>query len=124
MKVTEQQIGMLVELLSRAGEPVPARQLAGPLRVPGRAVESKRRRVREVVEAAHDAGHKICANERQGYWQARDDSEWAAYKAAREAKARFGFVRVRKMREAAGERTSRQGMLIDVRPSAVDLMPT
>ena len=125
MQVTETQLVTLIAALRVITEPVPARKLAPALEVPGRDTESRRRRVRDVVEAARSKpfGFRICANS-EGYWLARDEHEWAAYEAARETKARFEFVRVRNMRQAAGERTSGQGMLLDVSPSAVELMPT
>ena len=77
--------------------------------------ENKRRRVRELIEAAHQRGMRICAAtgraEDCGYWAARNDAEWAVYQAARAAKAKFEFVRLRGMKTAAGEQQSGQQML-------------
>lgn len=77
--------------------------------------ENKRRRVREIVAELHELGERICASsgapEDCGYWLARDDAEWSGYQEARKAHARFEFVVVRDMKQAAGEKSVGQRQL-------------
>ena len=79
--------------------------------------ENKRRRVRELIAELHSTGSRICTStgrpEDCGCWFARDDAEWAEFKAAKRAAARFAFARIRNMAVAANERQSGQAKLFD-----------
>jgi hypothetical protein len=79
--------------------------------------ENKRRRVRELIAELHSTGSRICTStgrpEDCGCWFARDDAEWAEFKAAKRAAARFAFARIRNMAVAANERQSGQTKLFD-----------
>ena len=79
--------------------------------------ENQRRRVREVIAELHSTGSRICTStgrpEDCGCWFARDDAEWADFKAAKRAAARFAFARIRNMAVAANERQSGQTKLFD-----------
>lgn len=77
--------------------------------------ESKRREVRFVVEDLREVGYRVCASD-DGYWLARGATEWAAYLEARKTNARFDFVAVRKMTEAARDRAAEQGVLFETTP--------
>lgn len=91
--------------------PCSASSLGTVLDIPG-AHETRRRRVRELMETARETGHRVCANG-EGYWLARSDAEWAAYTQARKSGARFEFVRLRRMATAATEAANRQGRLFE-----------
>lgn len=90
---------------------VPARELAIYCNMAQMQPETRRRRVRELVKQLHDFGHRICADDhcsKGGYWIARSDAEWTAYRSARAIKKRFGFVIDRRMADAANDRQSGQ----------------
>ena len=94
---------------------VPARELADACDIPSCNVEIRRRRVREVVEYARtELGEQICASG-DGYWLARNASEWLAYRDAQKANIRFAFVRLRRVDDAVRDRVTRQGKLFEMR---------
>jgi len=98
------------EYLHEAGGPVSARVLARACNLKGTA-ERKRRIVREVVRYARDhGGMRICAN-LSGYWLARSSLEWGRYLEARKANARFEYVAVRRMKNAATDSMAGQKSL-------------
>lgn len=117
---------VLKMLQSDRGRPIPAIELAsfaGIMEITFSADmqrETKRRRVREVVEALRGVGYRICAGFMPGsdsdeaglgYWMARDAVEWKRYLDSRTSKARFEFVQVKKMASAASEKASGQASL-------------
>ncbi len=104
-------------LYGRDHGPVSAITLAELLRLsPGLQRETLRRRVREAVDCGREElGFRICANG-QRYWLARDARKWAAFREARKAKRRFGFVRDRQCQQAVTERFNKQGLLFDMGP--------
>ena len=67
--------------------PIAAIDLASKCGIAHWEHETKRRRIREVIEDLRRQGHKIVAGFRKdsetgcelGYWMARDDAEWKAY---------------------------------------------
>lgn len=75
--------------------------------------EARKRGVRRLVERLRNGGIRICANLSQGYWLARSDTEWHAYCESRKRNAIFEFVFVRKIKQAAGQRSSGQRQLFD-----------
>jgi len=100
-------------LQAHLDRPVPAIELAEVLAIPGEH-ETKRRRVRETIEALRGSGFAICAGRHEGaegYWIARGDGEWSRYLEARKAQKVFDFVAIRKMRESTRDRISGQGRL-------------
>jgi biotin operon repressor len=93
--------------------PLPARTIAEQCAIAiGTSVENQRRKVRELIKALRDAGHKVCGDN-EGYWLARREGEWSEYLQAVRSGARFAFVRARDMQAAATERQSGQGLLYD-----------
>lgn len=101
---------LLSYLQLHTGRAILAVELATHLGIGGHH-ENKRRGVRRIVERLRKDGHRICADchpIKGGYWLAADIAEWQAYEAARESGARFEFVRVRLMREAATDRSCGQ----------------
>lgn len=100
-------------LRRHTGRAILAVELATHLGIGGNH-ENKRRGVRRIVERLRNDGHRICADchpTKGGYWLAADVAEWQAYEAARESGARFEFVAVKRMREAATDRSCGQGKL-------------
>ena len=77
--------------------------------------EARRREVRELVITLRQAGHRVCAYH-AGYWLARDAAEWAEYLEHRKRGARFEFVTVRQMTEAATDRGNEQRQLFETAP--------
>jgi len=99
--------------------------------------ETNRRRIREIIAELREQGYRICAGMRRpesrnaetpkrrnartgdegtdaieiGYWIARDATEWAAYLESLRTKARFEFVKLRTMREAATDKGAGQTTL-------------
>lgn len=110
-------LDLLRGLFAAGAGPMAAREIASRLRVaPNTGVENQRREVRKLIAEIREAGHRVCECN-SGYWLARDAAEWAEYQAAVTAKARFTFVRVRKVREAVVDRMAGQGGLFgDLRP--------
>lgn len=106
------------------GRPVSASELANVLNFNGETGDSRKRPVRTVMKFLRDRdGHKICAGchpTNGGYWLARTGAEWRRYLEDRAKGARFEFVEIRKMRDAAGERDSGQKELFDCRMSNVE----
>jgi hypothetical protein len=76
------------------------------------AHEVARRRVREIVASLREDGQRICANG-DGYWIARDDGEWKRYCESRAAQAKFEFVVLRTMKQAANDKRTGQEKLFD-----------
>ena len=102
-----------VYLRDRTDRAVPAIELAEHLKLLGNH-ETRRRAVRKLIKQMHEEGIMICADSHPtegGYWYARDDGEWSRYLDARASQARFKFVAIRTMREAAADRNSGQGRL-------------
>ncbi len=96
--------------------PVPAIELATACQAVGRSRETKRRRVRELIQELREDGFEICAgfdrdaprDHELGYWLARGPEEWRRYLESRRGGARFQFAAVRRMHEAAVDRISGQ----------------
>lgn len=107
----EERARKFIDLLSGGECPASARGVAFVLGLTGNT-EAQRRRIREAVELCRRRGLRVCANA-DGYWLARSNAEWADYKEARKSGARFEFVRIRKMAEAATAATGRQGLLFE-----------
>lgn len=97
-----------------ADEPIAARALAERCQIGGNP-ENQRRRIREAVQAARNAGTRVCADA-DGYWIARNAGEWHDYLAALRSGARFSFVRVKIAETAVVERFAGQGRLFDAEP--------
>ena len=79
--------------------------------------ETKRRAMRRIVAKLHDDGLRICADCHPtdgGYWLARDAGEWRRYQESLASKARFQFVKNRRMKEAVTDRLSGQRQLFPV----------
>lgn len=101
--------------------PLPAIELANVAGIALGDHESKRRRVRDVIQELRDQGMRICAGFRPseegggdlGYWLAESPDEWAAYLESRRSNARFAFARVRQMAWAAREAQRGQGNLFE-----------
>ncbi len=94
--------------------PVPAVEIAALCGADG-SRETRRRRVRSLVQMARLAGLRICAESR-GYWLARSDAEWKAYCEAVKNKAIYKFVALAKQQKAANETRNGQGKLFDMTP--------
>lgn len=77
--------------------------------------EARRRIVRDLVAWLREHGEMVCANTIDGYWMARDWSEYRLYQEAERSGAVFKFVRLRDEREAARERHNGQVMMFDTR---------
>lgn len=112
----ETQDKLAIALLARVVDrPVRAIEFADECGVSGATHETKRRRVRELIERLHALGHRVCASsgspQNCGYWLAKTVGEWAAYLAARKSGARFEFVKTRQMQSAATDRISDQATL-------------
>ena len=112
----DMQEGLAIALLQRIGHrPVRAIEFAEACHVSGSTHETKRRRVREIVERLHAAGHRVCASSGSpsncGYWLARDAAEWEAYRETRRRGARFEFAAMKRMQNAAVDRISEQSTL-------------
>jgi hypothetical protein len=109
----------VTERLRNATEPVSAAGLAEAAQIPGQH-ETKRRRIREIVEDLRVSGERICAGydpatKEDGYWMARSDKEWHLYQECRRRNNRFLFARVAQMHRAANERQSGQQTLFETR---------
>lgn len=105
-------MSLLAYLRSHNDRSVLAIELADALALDGNR-EAKRRKVRRIVEALHDEGHRICADcaSDGGYWLARSDEEWRSYKESRRSAARFKFVAVRTMSDRSRDRRNGQAFL-------------
>jgi hypothetical protein len=106
--------------LNVAAGPATAIDLAEIAGVSGRTHETKRRRVREVIEVLRMEGVRICAGfdpttRELGYWMARDAAEWGCYLEARRRGLRFEFLLVAKVSKAAREKGDGQGDLFGER---------
>ena len=95
--------------------PMPAAGLAFLCKIGG-GHETVRRRIREAVDYGRTMlGMRLCANG-EGYWLARNGSEWESFLESRRRSTVFRFVHDRRIREAVGERIGGQGKLFDVSP--------
>ena len=110
------QMKAVLGVLRRRETPVSASDLALVVDVVGTA-DSRKRPVRTVIKNLRDVeGWQICADchpTKGGYWLARNGDEWRSYLERRAKGARFEFVNIRKMRNAASERNSGQGKLFE-----------
>ena len=111
---------LLKKLREPPARPLTAIVLAKACQILG-SRETRRRAVRKLVEMLREDGHCVCAGkgfdgEGTGYWLARDYGEWDRYRKARRSAAIFEFVTLRKMTEAARERSGRQGKLFETAP--------
>ena len=112
---TERVTELTRALQTLAGQgPIAARTLADKCRIGG-SCETRRRRIRKAVQAARDAGARVCADG-DGYWLARNAGEWHEYLEAVKRGARFKFVRVRRTQEAVTDRLAGQGKLFEAEP--------
>lgn len=117
--VTAERARAIVTRLERMAatdepRPIAAITLAEMLDIRGNR-ENKRRRVREAVEHARTdetIAARICAD-RDGYWLARNGSEWAEFLAATRAKTVFRFVQISRAARAVWERVGGQWKLFD-----------
>jgi len=122
---------VLAKLQSDRDRPIPAIELAdylggvnAALTFGDMAHETKRRRIREIVDDLRKVGYRICAGFMPGgdqgeggvgYWMARDTAEWNHYLESRKSAARFEFVVLKKFASAASEKQSGQGSLFGSR---------
>lgn len=97
-------------ILQDATGPIPAIALAGRLGFVGDR-ETKRRKVRRVILRIRLWGHRVCASLANGYWLARNDTEWREYREAVTRKLCFRFKDLNDQKRAAAERVTRQGRL-------------
>lgn len=101
--------------LRESAEPVSAAALAETAQIPGQH-ETKRRRIREIVDDLRVGGMRICAGydpatREEGYWLARNDVEWQRYQECRRRNNRFLFARLGQIHRAANEARSGQQTL-------------
>lgn len=115
----QRKAALLGYLRDHRQRPVPAIELAGHLQIGavGGDRETKRRKVRKIVSALRGDGFCVCAGfgakGEGGYWLAEDDREWREYLEARRMGARFEFVTVLRMSEAARDKSAGQRMLFE-----------
>ena len=116
--IREARKGQLARYLREHDDrPVAAIELATYLQIGavGGDRETKRRVVRMLVERLRKDGYAICAGSdaegNGGYWIAQNDGDWRNYLTSRASGAKYTFVRVRQMAEAArDQRTGQQKM--------------
>lgn len=105
----------LAVLTARRGHgygPASARRLADLLGL-GKLCERNRRIVREIIRYARETFQaEICAGN-DGYWLARDATEWGEYRERRKRGLGMAFSKLSALNRRVTERFSGQGMLGD-----------
>lgn len=85
--VTTIQETRVLELLTKAVEPIVAADIAAKLRIGG-CRESQRRHVRGIVRKLRDEGNHIVATLQGGYWLTEDETIWKDYLDGRQIDAK------------------------------------
>jgi len=111
--MTTAQVGACLQVLKEATEPIVAADLAERLGLAGKR-ETKRRKVRAMVEHLRDNGARIIATLNSGYWLTGDSEIWCDYLAKRtiDSKRILGEAYRRRRDAAMGE--SGQGYLFAI----------
>ncbi len=111
MKVTTSphQQSSLLHILQQAKASVSAIDLADKLQLAG-THETKRRKIRDLIQKLRDNGHWIVASQ-SGYWLTADPAIWKSYNEHRSIDAKIILKEISSRKQT--QRDIPQGMLFD-----------